>query len=259
MKKLVIVLLISLMLAPVLAAGTKESVSVAAIVMLFKGDVQILPAGSAKWAKPVVGMSVKAKDIIKTGADSWLNIAFANGSIMRVSQNSTVEISLLSYDTKKKILKSESRINIMGKVIASCKKLKKDQNTYDFYTPTAVAGVRGTELMVDVKDQETTYVAVFEGKLIVKDLVGEQGISKDDNEMMLDFLREAVVNNNQVLEYKKGKGLPKAKAMGKEYDADKKLSKQVKEESLKLTASLAKKPAEKQWSNADQLRKQAQK
>lgn len=238
-------------------AEAKKSSNVPAVVMLFKGDVLIQPSESGKWHKPVLGMAVRAKDQIKTGSDSWVNIAFANGSLLRIAQNSVVEISMLSYNVKKKVMKSEAKIPVLGKVISSFRKLKKNDSSFDVYTPTAVAGVRGTELMVDVPDSETTTVVVFEGKLIVKDLVGEQGMSQNDNEMVLDFIREAVVGSGQVLEYKKGKKLPKAKAMGKKFEQDKAVAKQLKEESVKLSAELSKQGADKKWAKADDLREAA--
>jgi hypothetical protein len=256
-KTMVLCMALLLMALPALAEKKSGATSpVAAIIMLYKGDVLMQPAGAARWFKPMIGMAVNARDTLKTGKNSYVNIAFANGSLLKISQNSIVEISMLSYDVKKQIVKGEAKIPVLGKLLASFRKLKKENNSFDIYSPTAVAGIRGTELMVDVKEDMTT-VAVFQGKLIVKDLVNEQGMSTDNNEMMLDFLREAVVGSDQVLEYKKGSKLPKAKAMGKEYDADKAQAKALQNESAKLAQELSKTGADKKWADAEKLRAQA--
>lgn len=225
-------------------------------VKLYTGDVKIKPVKSKRWFVPKIGMALKNGDVIKTGKKSWITIAFENSSLARFSQNSKVKIAKLEYDIKTKKLKSRLKIPGLGKIISIIRKLKKGKAPeFDVETPTAVIGVRGTEFMVDVPDEDTSIFAVFEGKVIVKDFVAEQGISTDDMEMMLDFLHEISLESGRYTIYKKGKGFTKSKTIGKKYQHEKKIAKELKKEASKLEEELKKRSPEERWKESEKLRK----
>jgi len=227
-------------------------------VRLYAGDVKIKVAESKKWFVPKIGMALKNGDIIKTGKKSWITIAFENSSLTRIAQNSKVRVSKVEYDIKKKKLKSRLKIPGLGKIISVIKKLKREEPPkFDIETPTAVIGVRGTEFMVDVPDEDTSVFAVFEGKVIVKDFVAEQGISTDDMEMMLDFLHEISLESGKYAIYKRDKGFTKSKKIGKKYQDEKRIAKELKKESSKLEKELKKIKPEKRWAKSEKLRKAA--
>ncbi len=243
MKKILsIVLSLSLLVAAVVIAETVQKNIVVAKISSQKGSVAIKSADGVNFKLVLPGMALSEKDVIRTGPNSWANVYFENGTIIRIAQNSDVELSKMVL---KNGLKAKFTIPGAGQILAAVKKIAKDKNDVQFNTPTAVAGVRGTDLSVNSIDKDTSVVAVFEGKVIVSDFTSEAGLSKDDNTMLLDFVREVAVADNQATEFKRGKGLSKPKAIDASFDADKATIKEMKIESAKLFEESAKgvKPA----------------
>lgn len=213
-----------------LQAAPAKSVPVVAKVSSLSGNVLFKPEGSSSFRKVVVGMALSEKDVIKTGENAWVSVFFRNGSVIRVVQNSEV---LITKAADKKGLRAEFKIPESGKVLATVKKLAKEKNDVRFQTATAVVGVRGTSLSVNAINKDRSVVAVFEGKVIVQDFVSESGLSTDNNKMLLDFLREVVVNSDQATEYNRAKGLSKPVPLDAAFDSDKAIIRELDEESQK--------------------------
>jgi len=225
-------------------------------VRLYSGDVKLYPEGKNKMVTPKIGMAVKRKDVIKTGPNSWVTLAFENSSIIKIAPNSEVKVDKIKYDLEERIMKTKIDIFGVGKLFAAVRKLKK-KSRFKIGTPTAVVGVRGTEFMVDVPDKNTAIFAVFKGKVIVKDFVSEQGLSTDDMEMMMDFLHEIDLGGNKYSTYKKGKGFESAHDIGDKFQNEKRITRELKEDSSKLKKELEKESREERWEKSEQLRAQA--
>ncbi len=254
MKKILVFLLSLLLMAGMVFSAPAKVKPVTARVSSLSGNVLFQAEGVGEFKKMVVGMSLSEKDVIKTGENSWVSIFFNNGTIFRIVQNSEAQ---LYRAFQKKGLKTELKIPSSGKVLAVVKKFAKEKNDVRFQTPAAVVGVRGTTLSVNAVDKDRSVVAVFEGKVIVQDFVTESGLSTDNRQMLLDFIREVVVNGDQATEYTKSKGLSKPVAIDNAFDDDKAVINDLKSESDKQSELVKRSGQEAVDSEAKELRQEA--
>lgn len=138
--------------------------SVHGVLRVVKGDVQIKSAKQNKTVKARVGEKVYPKDVILTGADSRAKIVMVDNNELNVSPDSQVEIQHYEFDPaagKKEVL-----LNVIYGKVRSKVEQKYDGKTSKFQvkTPSAVAGVRGTDFLTGFANGATNIVT-FEGKV----------------------------------------------------------------------------------------------
>jgi len=96
------------------------------------------------------GALVFEKDIVRSKSNSKAEILFTDGNILRLAQNTRVEISEYINDSGRR----STVLNLFrGKIQHKVKKLLgsafgNDGNRYEVHTPTAVCGVRGTDFFM---------------------------------------------------------------------------------------------------------------
>jgi hypothetical protein len=100
-------------------------------------------------------------DTVTTGAESHITIQFSPDIIAKVEENSTLALASLTAQKGLTLQK--------GQILSKVAKLGKDES-YTVTTPTAVAGVRGTEFSVKTGDAGVA-IAVKDGKILVTDPV----------------------------------------------------------------------------------------
>jgi hypothetical protein len=121
-----------------------------------------------------IGDILKEKDTIQTGTDSFCDIKIGD-SLIRVKQKTKIVLSTLmrlgGLDNTTMELGS-------GKILCKPKKLLKSE-TFLVKTPTAVAGVRGTQFIVEADANGTSRIKVFDGKVKVARRIKELDASID--------------------------------------------------------------------------------
>ena len=82
---------------------------------------------------------------IKTGKDGWTKLSLSDGSTFTLANNTELEIDrfLISDDKKEGVFKLSQ-----GKLRATVTKLAGQQTNFKVKSPTAVAGIKGTEFMM---------------------------------------------------------------------------------------------------------------
>jgi len=82
---------------------------------------------------------------VKTGADGWAALSLADGSNLTLANNTELEIKQFMVENKKKngVFKV-----LQGKLRASVVRLAGEKVDYKVQSPTAVAGIKGTEFMM---------------------------------------------------------------------------------------------------------------
>ncbi len=153
MKKLILVV-IAVMVFPF--GCTRETVDEYSMITFMIGNVT-KNGGQAR-----IGDILKEKDVIKTGKDSFCDVKIGD-SLIRVKQMTNVVLSVLvrSGNLDNTTLDMDS-----GKMLCKPKKLIKSE-TFFIKTPTAVAGVRGTQFTVEADTKGTSRIKVFEGSVKV--------------------------------------------------------------------------------------------
>ena len=109
-----------------------------------------------------IGDILNQNDIIETGSMSSCDIKIGD-SMIRIKENSK---AILAQLLRKDGLENTTLGLDVGKMICKPKKLLKNES-FLVKTPTAVAGVRGTNFSVEADANKTTRIKVFDGKVAV--------------------------------------------------------------------------------------------
>lgn len=115
---------------------------------------------------------------VRVGEGAKIEISFPDGTVMRLSEKSRVAMDELHYDknTKSKNLKVKLGI---GRLWAKVKRLVTPDSSVQITTGNAVAGVRGTVYRVNVAEDQSALVKVYDGSVYVanppKDDAGKPG------------------------------------------------------------------------------------
>jgi hypothetical protein len=128
-----------------------------------QGEVLIKKAGSNNLIEAEVKASLEVSDSIKTGANSNVSIIFFDGSVVELKSDTQVEIKeLVKGKTTGIRLKQD-----IGETLSKVEKLVDPASRYEVETPVAVAGVRGSQMIVRVIADGTTTVGNIEGSISV--------------------------------------------------------------------------------------------
>jgi len=112
-------------------------------------------------AKAVQGSVAAPGTKIRTGNDGQVEIAFDNGSLLKLQPSSSLVLSAAKRQKPK-----NSIVLFFGRVWS--KVTKSDETSYEVNTPNAVCGVRGTEFETGVADDGSARVRVTSGTVAVQ-------------------------------------------------------------------------------------------
>ena len=136
------------------------------ILRVVKGDVKIKSDSSGDAVKARLGEKVYPKDVIITASESRAKIVMVDNNEINVSPDSQIEIQNYEYDPsqgKKNVL-----LNVIYGKVRSKVEQKYDGKTSQFQikTPSAVAGVRGTDFITSYSSAtNSSSVITFRGKV----------------------------------------------------------------------------------------------
>ncbi|WP_061260820.1 lipoprotein LipL45 [Leptospira interrogans] len=180
------------------AAATKGN-SPSAVVVFSVGEAKILHADLTE-EKAALGASLKTGDKVSTKQKSKVDIQFADGSAIRISENSVIDFDALSINSHGN---SDTRLALVsGKVFAKVNKASKEDQ-FSVVTPTAISGVRGTSFIVDRSKSDKAVVKVLEGavavapRVVVLEGLSDEEIAKDED---LKKIQQTVASSEIVLE-----------------------------------------------------------
>ena len=114
-----------------------------------------------------VGANIRLGDIIETSATGRTKLLFADGSVMNLGDDSRLRITKFLYDPNEG---REGFLELLkGAVRAWVTKLRTTKNKFEVQTPTAVAGVRGTDWAIR-ETRNGAQIIVFGGEVAVRSL-----------------------------------------------------------------------------------------
>lgn len=138
-------------------------------LMVVKGEVKVTSSKNKSAGLAKVGLKVFEGDEILSGADGRAKVVMSDRNVLNISPNSKIKISKYENDGQAKNV--EIQVDY-GKVRASVnQKYDGEKNKFNVKTPTAVAGVRGTDFLTsyDLKTKAASFVT-FEGSVAVGNL-----------------------------------------------------------------------------------------
>lgn len=144
--------------------------------MVVKGDVKVEHAGQTNPAK--IGTKIHEGDVITTGTDSRAKIVMNDRNVIHVSPDSKMKIEKYTVDVGSGARNVEIKLED-GKVRNNVEQ-KYDNNASKFLikTPTAVAGVRGTQFITSYnKLTQITEVVTLKGEVMLTSMGNKAGIT----------------------------------------------------------------------------------
>jgi VCBS repeat-containing protein len=165
-KKLLSILALTILVTSTLVGcnGESSTPSTLTILSITEGTVLVMKAGTDSWAEAEVGMSLGVGDTIKTSDASGAQITFFDGSTVGLEAGTQIEITSLdsSADTGATTI---TLMQTIGTTISRVTKLLDPASSYNVETPTGVAAVRGSILLVRIMEDGTVLITNLEGDI----------------------------------------------------------------------------------------------
>ncbi len=136
------------------------------MVTMIEGTAKAFAAGAAAGVQIKKGDRLTKEHEVKVGEKSRLELRFPDNTVMRLSERSTLKLSEISYN-KETGAKNFKVALSLGKMWAKVKKLVTSDSAVEVKTVNAVAGVRGTVYRVDVEEDKSAMVKVYDGSVYV--------------------------------------------------------------------------------------------
>jgi len=135
-----------------MAQAQSEVATVAAVV----GGAELRRAGGGQWQLMVVGSALFTGDGVRTRPSSGAKLVFRDDSVVDVGPATELVIARQTFDPGKRNYHSTLSL-VVGKIRAAVSEYYgAPRASYEVETPTAVAGVRGTEFVV-LYDSQAEY------------------------------------------------------------------------------------------------------
>jgi hypothetical protein len=160
------VLLFIAMLSVSSTASAAESGGSDAVVLVIQGTARVYNKDATKGSSLKKGDSVKKDQEIRVAAKSRIELRFPDGTVMRLSEKSRLKMNEIAFNkqTQGKNVKVDLAV---GKLWAKVKKLTTPDSSVEVKTSNAVAGVRGTVYRVNVDEDQSALVKVYDGEVYV--------------------------------------------------------------------------------------------
>jgi len=148
------------------SAAEKPAASTEAVVTMIEGTANVFTERAAAGLQLKKGDKLKRGQEIRVGANSRMEIRFPDGTVMRLAEKSRLVMDEVLYDRKTE--NKNVKVNLaVGKLWANVKKLVTPDSMVEVRTSNAVAGVRGTVYRVNVEEDKSALVKVYDGSVYV--------------------------------------------------------------------------------------------
>jgi ferric-dicitrate binding protein FerR (iron transport regulator) len=120
--------------------------------------------GSGQWKSLRVGKVLKQGSIIRTAADSQVDLFLKdNGPVVRVTESTQLGLDRLTYERTPIETVIDTGLDLKsGRILGNVKKMA-EASKYEVETPNGVAGIRGTEYDISADGK----VSVVSGQVVV--------------------------------------------------------------------------------------------
>lgn len=110
-------------------------------------EAEVTKIGTERWREIETGQKLNESHSLRTGPYGNVDIRFDGGTVIHIAENSFASLGDLSL--------SNVDLNLTeGRLVSRFRKLT-GHETHKVTTPTAVCGIRGTELIFDVSEGQT--------------------------------------------------------------------------------------------------------
>lgn len=152
-----------------------------AVVKFVIGKVEVQINQQTNWQKLRLNAELSEGDRIKTALNSRVELDLPDGSVLKINENSTFDITELKDPETDK----EDKMSFTlwaGKFWGSFKKIFTGRQERTVNSPSAVVAIRGTTIEMDVDIKQKTTVRVFEGTVSVKSKATKEEVTLNANQ-----------------------------------------------------------------------------
>ncbi len=148
------------------------------------GRAEYRKLSDSKWKKLTANMKLSIDHRIRTGKSSKVVLVCKDGSKITLRNRVVFDIKELKSTSEKK---SFSFKLLYGRAKAVVTKLTRKKDKWTISTPTAVVGVRGTTFGISARGDKKCEVAVFKGKVEVKNVkkIRQKPVIVKESEMVV--------------------------------------------------------------------------
>lgn len=137
-----------------------------ATVSLLDGSAKVLPDGRKEWRNLKVKDVLRAGDEVSTGTKSRLEVVLPDRSRVRFADNSRFRI--LQMEKAEEAKQQGVRIHVaIGRSWANINKTFAGRSGFSLSCDNAVAGVRGTVYRMNVNEDKSALIRVYDGTVEV--------------------------------------------------------------------------------------------
>lgn len=169
-KRTICILTLILIIVVVGNGWAKRPVAVTvsgdARVALVEGTAEIMPAGETVWSPLETNAMLKNGDQVKTGCQSRIELILPDSSRLRFADNTRFRI--MNIEVNEQTAQRNVKVHvILGKTWANVSKTLGVKSDFELSSENAVAGVRGTVYRMNVYNDQSALVRVYDGKVAV--------------------------------------------------------------------------------------------
>ena len=136
------------------------------LTTMVEGTAQVFTTGKKQPVSLKKGNRLKQNQEVSVGERSRVELLFPDGTVMRLAEKSRLNLGKIAFDRKTEGKNVKVKLG-SGKLWAKVKKLVTPDSTVEVRTTNAVAGVRGTVYRVNVNEDQSALVKVYDGSVYV--------------------------------------------------------------------------------------------
>jgi len=126
-------------------ASAVELRATTAKITYIEGKVRVKRSGSSEWQPANLEMKLSARDKLRTAVDSFANIEFESGGVLRVGPESLVVVTDLKTEQETQLRRYTFTL-MRGEVEAELKALRQTGSEFKIRTPSTEASVLHREV-----------------------------------------------------------------------------------------------------------------
>ncbi len=150
----------------IVPAFSVAATSAGAVVTMTEGTVRVYAKGSEKGRLLKKGDTVGKEQEIQVAEKSRIELRFPDGSVMRLSEKTRLKMNDVTFNTQTEGKSLKVGLTA-GKIWMKVKRLVTSDSSVEVRTSNAVAGVRGTVYRVNVAEDQSAMVKVYDGSVSV--------------------------------------------------------------------------------------------
>ena len=148
------------------AAASSNCDPWAAKAVSVQGTVESRAAGAGSWQPIRLDDTFCPGDEIRVLDNSRASLALANESVLRLNANSAITVQEFR----------DNKTSLLDMFKGAGHFFSRRSNSLEVTTPYVVAGVRGTEFLIRVEDDQT-FISIFEGGVLASNEAGEVNLA----------------------------------------------------------------------------------